>query len=350
MADGDQEPRRRRTGSNPTVADVARAAGVSLMTVSRVINGSASVSEGTCARVRAAIARLGYVPNPAARSLAGARQHRIALLYANPSAAYLSEFLMGMLRAASIHTELIVEKHEAGEAVAAVVARVCRHRADAVVLPPPLCDDAALIEAFAGAGLRVVQVATGRPQPGADAVMIDDVAAARCMVEHLLGLGHRRIGFIAGASDQTASACRHEGYVQAMRAGGAAIPPEFSVAGDFTYRSGLMAAEQLLRAGVTAIFASNDDMAAAAVAAAHRRGLDVPGDLSIAGFDDSAMATTIWPELTTIRQPIAEMAGQAVTMVAAAAANPQASEAGHGRVVLPFSLVTRASTGVLRSP
>ena len=348
MAEGPSEPRRRKTGTHPTVADVSRVAGVSLMTVSRVINGATNVSEATRDKVRSAIATLGYVPNPAARSLAGGRQQRIALLHANPSAAYLSEFLMGLLRAASADTSLIVEKHEPGERSEDVVARVRQHRADAVVLPPPLCDDTRLIETFLAAGPPVAQVATGQPHPRAAAVMIDDVAAARCMVEHLIGQGHRRIGFIAGAADQTASARRGEGFHQAMQAAELAVRPEQVVAGDFTYRSGLAAAERLLDAGVTAIFASNDDMAAAAIAVAHRRGLDVPGDLSIAGFDDTALATTIWPALTTIRQPIADMAGRALDMLVRSLDAP-AEGALTGRVVvLPSSLIVRSSTGPLR--
>lgn len=349
MAEGPSEPRRRKTGSNPTVADVSRAAGVSLMTVSRVINGATNVSDVTRNKVRSAIATLGFVPNPAARSLAGGRQQRIALLHANPSAAYLSEFLMGLLGSASAETSLIVEKHEAGERASEVVARVRQHRADSVVLPPPLCDDTDLIETFLNAGLPVVQVATGQPHPRAAAVMIDDVAAARSMVEHLLGHGHRRIGFIAGAADQTASARRGEGFHQAMQAAGLKVAPELVVAGDFTYRSGLVAADRLLDAGVTAIFASNDDMAAAAVAVAHRRGLDVPGDLSIAGFDDTALATTIWPALTTIRQPIADMAGRALGMLVAAPDEAAEAPRAPATMVLPFSLIVRASTGSLRS-
>ena len=130
------------------------------------------------------------------------------------------------------------------------------------------------------------------------------------MTDHLIGLGHRRIGFIVGSANQTASALRREGYCAALAAAGIAELPELIRQGDFTYRSGLARANALLDLAdpPTAIFASNDDMAAAVVAAAHWRHLDVPRDLSVCGFDDTAMATTILPELTTVRQPIAEMA------------------------------------------
>jgi len=165
------------------------------------------------------------------------------------------------------------------------------------------------------------------------------------MTEHLLSLGHRRIGFIEGAANQSASQCRRQGFEAAMQAAGLAVPADCLRTGDFTYRSGMIAAEQLLDSGVTAIFASNDDMAAASVAAAHRRGLDVPGQVAIAGFDDSAMATTIWPMLTTIRQPIAEMAGRAVDLIAGQAASVGRNGGCPIRETLLFALIERESTG-----
>lgn len=338
-------PRRRQAGV--TVADVARAAGVSPMTVSRVVNRSESVGDDTRARVEKAIAELGYVPNLAARSLAGGWQCRIALVYGNPSAAYLSEFLAGSLRGASASgVELSIEHRDGGETADALVERLAAHRIDAVLLPPPLCDDARLVAAIAAAGLPLAQVATGAPVEAAHAVTIDDAAAARAMTAHLIGLGHRRIGFIAGSPDQTASGLRLAGFQQALSEAGIAADPALVCEGDFTYRSGLAAAEALLSLPQppTAIFASNDDMAAAAVSVAHRRGLDVPGDVSICGFDDTAPATTIWPELTTIRQPVAEMAEHAMLVLAEAARAKQDGTPLPGqRRRLDFALVDRAS-------
>ena len=146
---------------------------------------------------------------------------------------------------------------------------------------------------------------------------VDDAAAAQEMTRHLIGLGHRRIAFIRGPLSQAASRHRLEGFQRAMAAAGLVVEPELLVDGDFTYRSGLDAAERLLAQAQapTAIFAANDDMAAASVAVAHQRGLHVPGDLSVVGFDDTAIATTVWPELTTIRQPIAEMSCRALQIL-----------------------------------
>ncbi len=337
----------------PTIADVARVAGVSSMTVSRVVNDAPNVLPGTREKVRQAIAELGYVPNSAARSLAGARQCRIAILHSNPSAAYLSEFLVGALSGASENdAQLIVEQWTGAETPAALLARLQAHRIDAVLLPPPLCDDAALRSALIGAGLHTAQVATGEPDTRGFSVSIDDEAAARAMTANLIAQGHRRIGFIHGAANQSASVLRAHGYRSALQDAGIPVERRLIASGDFTYRSGLTAAGSLLMLEdrPTAVFASNDDMAAAVVAVAHRLHLDIPGDLSVCGFDDTTMATTIWPELTTIRQPIARMSAEIVGRLAKATRKARSGSPpspGHSRV--PFELVTRGSDGPPRN-
>jgi len=336
-----------------TISDVARAAGVSTMTVSRVINGAANVKPTTVAAVDAAIASLNYAPNPAARSLAGARPVHIGLLYSNPSAAYLSEFLVGVLEQASFsHVQLVVEKCIAGSDEVRVARNLIADGIDGILLPPPLCDSQPVLELLADNDMPFVVVASGRPAEGVSAVGIDDFAAAHAMTSHLLSLGHARVGFISGNPDQTVSACRQQGYEEALRAAG--IKPELELIAPslFTYRSGLDAAELLLSLPnpPTAIFASNDDMAAATVAAAHSHGLAVPGDLTVCGFDDTAMATTIWPELTTVRQPIGEMSRAALDLlvrkVKAQRAGLEQPPGDHQR--LPFALVRRQSDAAPR--
>lgn len=349
--DGAEKPKRRprvRRGSGElTVADVARQAGVSPMTVSRVINRLGNVLPETRARVEAAIAALDFVPNPAARSLAGRPQCRIALLHSNPSAAYLSEFLVGSLAgAAETDAQLVVEHWDGRDSPTRLAQRLTDHRIDAVLLPPPLCDDAALLAALSASKLPLAQIATGAPVAFADAVSIDDEGAAHAMTRHLLALGHRRIGFIAGDPNQTASALRQTGYARALRDAGLDVDDELIVQGDFTYRSGLDASERLLSQmpRPTAIFASNDDMAAAVIALAHRHRLDVPHDLTVCGFDDTAMARAVWPEITTIRQPVADMAHRAMLRLAdrvRAGASPDAPAPLHEE--LAFTLVERAS-------
>lgn len=343
-----------RSGSPraPTISDVARAAGVSTMTVSRVINGTGNVRAGTVAAVDAAIASLNYSPNPAARSLAGARQMRVGLLYCNPSA-YLSEFLIGVLDQANLsHVQLVVEKCTAGADDSAVAARLAGDGIDGILLSPPLGDSAPLLKRLSETGIPFVVVAAGRSAPNVSVVSIDDYAAARAMTTHLIDLGHRRIGFITGNADQTSSSLRQEGYAAALAARGIAVDAALIAPGMFTFRSGLEAAERLLQLPEppTAIFASNDDMAAAAIAVAHRRGLAVPSDLTVCGFDDTTMATRIWPELTTVRQPIGEMSRAALELLVRKVKARRANvELSTDRQLLDFTLVRRQSDAAPRS-
>ncbi len=317
------------------------------MTVSRVINGETNVRAATRDTVIEAIAALNYAPNPAARSLAGAQPIRIGLLYSNPSAAYLTEFLVGSLDFASrSSTQLVVEKCDLGEHEIEVAGKMIASGIDGIVLPPPLCDSGELVCSIGDAGVPMVAVGGGAELDGVLSVSIDDVYAAYTMTRHIIALGHRRVGFVIGNPRLTASGKRLEGYRAALRDEGIETDESLIAQGLFTYRSGLDAAEQLLDAPSppTAIFASNDDMAAAAVAVAHRRGLDVPSDLTICGFDDTTLATAIWPELTTIRQPIADMARGAVeVLVRRIKARRNAEPISSDHLELAFELVRRQS-------
>lgn len=290
------------------------------MTVSRVVNGERNVRESTREAVLAAVKDLRYAPNPAARSLAGAQSARIGLLYSNPSAAYLSEFLLGALDESSRKSaQLLLEKCEVNSAAGerAAVRRLIEGGVAGVILPPPVCESHVILTELKKGGIPTVAVATGRFRTDASCVRIDDFRAAYEMTRYLLKLGHRHLGFIKGHPNQTASAERWQGFETALREAEYPIEAPTVEQGFFSYRSGLEAADRLLaaRPRPTAVFASNDDMAAAVVSVAHRRGLDVPRDLSVVGFDDTATATTVWPELTTIRQPIAEMAEAALDLL-----------------------------------
>jgi len=344
-------PARRRSAGRatgaPTIADVARRSGYSPMTVSRVLNGNARVRDKARQAVMRAVAALGYTPNLAARALAGVGQVKLCLLYANPSAAYLSELLVGALdQAHDSHAQLLVEPCADGQSPGTLIAALADAGIDGMLLPPPLCDSRALHRAVLRAGLPVVTIASGQPLPGVAVVRIDDRAAALTMTRHLLTLGHRRIGFITGSPDQTASAERLEGYRDALRSAGIAVDRRLVRQGQFTYRSGMKAAEALLGANPvpTAIFASNDDMAAAAIATAQRRGLSVPRDLTVCGFDDTPLAMSTWPELTTIRQPIAAMARASVELLLAQiSAKREGRDTPTASRLLPFRFVQRGS-------
>lgn len=289
------------------------------MTVSRVINGHSKVRDATRERVMKAVRELGYVPNLAASSLAAAQDTRIGLIYTNPSAAYLRELLLGALHSASGATaQLVVEDWDSLEAGSEhAAAHALAKNVGGVILPPPLCESQAVIGALVNEGVPAVAIAPGRFNPEISSVRIDDFLAAKEITEYLIGMGHRRIACVKGHPNQTASVRRFEGYQAALKGAGIAIDANLVQQGYFTYRSGLEAVEKLLsrRRPPSAIFASNDDMAAAAISVAHRRGLDVPRDLSVVGFDDSSVATTVWPELTTIHQPIASMADAAIDIL-----------------------------------
>ena len=340
----------RRSGSVVTIHDVALHAGVSPMTVSRVINSETNVREETCARVAASIKALRYSPNMAARSLASADTLHIGILYTNPSAAYLGEFLLGSLEQSGLAgSRLVIEQCAGAGGECEAVQRLITGGIDGIVLPPPLCDSQTSLKMLEDAGLPAVLVASGRPARNHCAVSIDDFEAARTMTRHLVALGHRRIGFIRGHPNQTASAQRFRGYVEGITESGLSVGADQVAQGYFTYRSGLDAAETLLDAfRPTAIFASNDDMAAAAISVAHRKGLDVPGDLSVTGFDDTPLATTVWPELTTVRQPIAEMAREAVRLLIEQVRARRAGKTQPVRhLTLDFKLMKRQSAAAL---
>ncbi|HYJ35066.1 MAG TPA: LacI family DNA-binding transcriptional regulator [Rhizomicrobium sp.] len=343
----------RRSGRVITIHDVAQHAGVSPMTVSRVINGESNVREETRARVAASVAALRYLPNQAARSLASADATHIGILYANPSANYLSEFLLGSLEQSSLSgCQLVIEKCEGAESEVEAIRRLVKGGIDGVVLPPPLCDSEESLKAVREAGISAVLVASGKPAPDMSAISINNFEAARAMTRHLLELGHRRIGFINGHPNQTATGQRFHGYVEAMTEAGLSVDADQVAQGYFTYRSGLEAAEKLLDSGrPTAIFASNDDMAAATMAVAHRRGLDVPSDLAVTGFDDTPLAATVWPALTTIHQPIAEMAREAVRLLVEQIRSRRGgSEPQVMHKMLKFTLVKRESSAPLEGP
>ncbi|CDG83625.1 LacI family DNA-binding transcriptional regulator [Janthinobacterium agaricidamnosum] len=337
------------TPGGATIHDVARLAGVSAMTVSRVITGSAGVSAKTRDKVDSAIAQLHYQPNLAARA-ARSGTLRIGLLYSNPSPAFLSEFLLGAMdQCSQSGGQLLLERCDDLASQQAAIGKLVAAGADGVLVPPPLCDSAAALKQLKELRMPAVAVATARPLHGMSAVRIDDYQGALAMTRHLVKLGHRDIAFIKGDPQHTPALLRQQAFLDAMDEAGLAMPANRIVQGYFTYRSGLDAARRLLATAdrPSAIFASNDDMAAAALAVAHGLQLQVPRDLTICGFDDTPIATTVWPELTTIHQPIADMARGAVLLAIEEIRLARAGKAPLARhQLLEFTLLERGSSGL----
>ncbi len=326
--------------------DVARHAGVSAMTVSRVINREPKVSDAMRERVAAAIEELGYTPNEAARALAGAHHVQIALLYHEPSA-YVAEFLFGgfdELRVRNAH--FVVDKCPDVDAAEASLRRSIAAGIDGVLMPAPFADSARLIDLLREAGTPVAVVTSSAVGDDIPAVGIDDYGAACRMTRYLIDKGHRDIGFIKGPPEQLASGRRLAGFEATMDEAGLPHPATRVVAGNFTYRSGREAAARLLDSDAppTAIFACNDEMAVATISVAHGRGLDVPAELSVVGFDDIPIARTVWPELTTIRQPVADMSAAAAGLLLDTITSQRDGEAAPARhIELDYELVERDS-------
>jgi LacI family transcriptional regulator len=341
--------KRRLSQSVVTLHDVAKRAGVSPMTVSRYIGGKREVKDA--ARVKEAIEELGYLPNAAARSLASAKTLKIGLVYGNPSATFTSEFLVDLLEHCSrMGCQLLLERCTRPQHESATAQKLVNGGIDGVILPTPMCDSESLHRLFDKAGVTTVAVGTGREDAHGLSLRIDNFRAAEEMTRHLLSLGHRDIGFIRGHPRQIDSVQRFEGFIAALTSAGLTVGADRVKQGLYTYRSGLVAATELLENEdrPTAIFASNDDMAAGALAAAHRLGLDVPRNLSIAGFDDTPLATTVWPSLTTIRQPVAELTRVGLQMlVEEIRRRREGKRPSRRQTSVKLTLVKRASTAAL---
>lgn len=336
-----------KPGRAVTIQEVADHAGVSLKTVSRVINNEPFVQAETRERVQQAIEALNYRPNLSARSLAGARSFLIGLFYDQPGD-YLAEFQTGAVercREAGFH--LMVEPWDpAGpDSAAQITTLLGQLRLEAAILLPPLSDHPELLEHLRRAEVPIVRVAPSGPMADAPAIRMDDHAAAREMTRFLLSMGHRRIGFILGRAEHGATEQRRRGFYDAMAEAGAPVDPALVLRGNFLFADGAACAERMLDDPVppTAIFASNDDTAAAAVSVAQRRGLRLPDQLSVVGFDDAPVAGMIWPSLTTVRQPVAAMARAAADLVIEHAPKRNGWPASLPDRTLGYELIKRCS-------
>jgi LacI family transcriptional regulator len=328
-----------------TIDDVADLAGVSIKTVSRVLNHEPHVRAQTRERVLAAVESLNYRPNVSARALAGARSYLLVLFFDNPSPGYNGQIEQGAMSACrNSGYYLIVEQME--ETGAALQKRVSAFlstvRMDGVILPPPLCDRLELLSALDSERVPYVRIAPTTNLERAPYVYMDDRRAAYEMTVYLQSLGHRDIAFIAGPSDHHAAARRREGFDQAMSDAGLTVRPDRVQQGAFSFRSGWECGERLLEPAdrPTAIFAGNDDMALGVMAVANRLHIDVPGVVTLVGFDDSPSAQVVWPQLTTVRQPVADMAQVATEMLIGSPRDDGGSKAR----MMEFAVMVRQSS------
>ncbi len=302
----------KRGSSKPTINDVAALAGVSKKTVSRVINGSDSLSGATLERVQKVIVELGYVPNPQARALAFGRNFAVALLHDNPNAQTVLNFERGVLDAIKDSDLALmvrpVDRHSPSM-LEDIAKFLQQQRPLGVLILPPISERDDLANLCRTMGVRYVRVGSTALDDPAHCVASDDgvVVAQACRL--LISTGHRRIGLVRGPHGFRSAAERELGFDAAMDEAGLDVPDDYRTQGDYRFESGRAAGRALLAldSPPTAIFASNDEMAAGVVHAALERGLVVPRDLSVVGFDDSPTAHHLWPSLTTVRWPIKDM-------------------------------------------
>ncbi|MCU0729073.1 MAG: LacI family DNA-binding transcriptional regulator [Sphingopyxis sp.] len=304
------------------IRDVAARAGVAVKTVSRVLNAHPYVSAETRERVEAAMRDLGFKPSVAARILAGTKSNQIALIYDNHSPYYMHQIQSGCWgRCHDAGVRLLaqpvnVDDADVGDQVRGLVRET---HVDGIILSSPVTDCDAVLRALEAMDVPFVRISPGTNHALTSSVFMDDVQAADDMTTYLLNAGHRRIAFVRGHPNHMASDDRLFGYRRALDRVGIAYEPGLVADGLFDFDSGVAAARLFLGMDhrPTAIFAANDDMAAGVLAVAHDMKIDVPRALSVAGFDDTTLARTVWPPLTTIRQPVYDLAYAAAELLLA---------------------------------
>jgi LacI family transcriptional regulator len=345
-AAGDASPRLPR-GRRATINDIARLASVSKKTVSRVINQSPFVKPETRAKIDAVIQEIGYHPDPQARGLAFRRSFLIGLIYDNPNAQYIVNIQDGALDALrGSGFELVVHPcdRRSDDFIAGVRRFVERQKLHGVILLPPVSDDQNLTRALQEVGCEYVRVASVKLDSTAHMVVSNDREATGEVARYLESLGHQKIGLIAGPNQYRSAHERAGGFLSVLQQRGIRIPPESIIEGAYTFDSGVVCAEALLARNPrpTAIFACNDEMAAGVYKAAYRLGLRIPEDLSVVGFDDSPLASRLWPSLTTVRLPIRDMGRLAATKLLPTLPRTEADTAATS-IVVPHLIVRDSS-------
>ncbi len=328
-----------------TIRDVARAAGVSIATVSRVFNGSTRVTDATCERVRTAASRLDYWPNEAARSLTTSRTHTLGVLLPDLYGEFFSEVIRGIDHAArQEHFQILVSSSHADTNALVLVARSLRGRVDGLIVMAPDEATAAAISQMTG-NFPVVLLNPRFDVATCSTISIANFDGAYGMVRHLLKIGHRSIATIKGPSGNIDAEERLRGFRAALQEAGKETSPVLELQGDFTESSGYRCAKQILRClpRPTAVFAANDYMAVGLMSALGEAGLRVPQDIAVTGFDDIAIARYLNPPLTTVRVDAYELGEHAVRQWL------MATQPGHParqtQEVLPARLVVRNSCG-----
>lgn len=338
---------RRRTVPATTIHDVAARAGVSVATVSRVLNGKSVVREETQRQVLEAARTLAYVPNVAARSLSSRRSQTLGVVLPDVHGEFFSEVIRGIDLAArqeGYHILVSGSHSDIGEMLAVLGAM--RGRVDGLVVMAPDAPPASLRESLPP-DLPLVLLGSG--DPARDTIAVDNYGGARAMMRHLLELGHRRIAFVRGPRQNADARERLRGYRDGLRRAGEEPEARCELDGDFTEEAGAAAAGAALATvpRPTALFAANDSMAVGALSALAAAGVAVPDEMAVAGFDDIPIARYVTPPLTTLRVDVAELGRRALGLLLDAIRQP--SSTAPRRETIAATLVARASTRALRT-
>ncbi|ACT60476.1 LacI family DNA-binding transcriptional regulator [Hirschia baltica] len=333
-----------------TIVDVAREANVSVKTVSRVLNDQKGVGETTRQRVRDIMNSMGYQINKAARDLRLNRPTLVALVLDNPTthmSAYNADLQIGAMRACNkMGYYLIVDDFGSQECIFEEILE--NPDLAGMIIAPSLADNFNMLNTLDKRGIPYVRIAPQSEIDRSCSVLIDDKSAAYELGEHLLELGHTRIGIIKGHPQHRVSEIRYQGVVEAFSSVGISIDPKLVLQSFFDFKSGMEAAAKLLCLPdrPTAIVAANDDVAAAVVAVAAKKGIKVPEQLSVVGFDNSPISQSIYPSLTTVNQPVIDMSRIAAELLITGALS---GEEQTRRVELDYEVVFRDSTSQLRN-
>jgi LacI family transcriptional regulator len=328
-----------------TIHDVAAHAGVSTATVSHVINGTRFVDPQTAERVRRSIELLGYRPNSLARSLRRNETRLIGMLIPDNSNPYFAEIARTIEdRGFSAGYSVILCNSDGSEAKeGAYVEKLLSKQIDGMIL---ISSSNSFKPLHTILGARVPCVVADRELGDleVDQVLIDNEQGGYLAGKHLIGLGHRRIGYIAGPNSLSLSVHRLTGLRSALREGGIDLPEAAVVQGDFQFEGGVKGVRRLLDAvpGLTAVFAANDRMAVGAIATLMRAGLRVPQDVSVLGYDNIPLAAAMWPALTTIAQPTGDLGNMIITLLLERI-QARGEDLKPRRVLLPVQLIERES-------
>ena len=303
-----------------TINDVARLANVSKKTVSRVINESPLVRQETREKVKAIIAEHGYAPDPQARALAFRRSFLVGMIYDNPSPQYVVNMQRGILDVlADTSFQLVLHPCERSDEnfKQKIYTFVSQQKPLGVILPPSVSEDDALAEMLEELGCDYVRIASVELDKPSRMVRTHDWEGAAQAARHLASLGHEKIAHIHGLSTFRSAHERMAGFKAGLKEHGLSLPKKWTVEGAYTFDSGVQCAEKLIYSDArpTAIFTGNDEMAVGAYQAVRKAGLRVPDDISIVGFDDTPMASRVWPPMTTVRLPIREMGRAAASLL-----------------------------------